>query len=237
MTRRNSRGTSSKRATSTPSDVVEAAGSVRIAADAVGRPADLPRDATDIRHEALPKRRDSLVRLEPESIAEPGDEKAPARLEARRLEVDDQRVIHSDDLHQMQIAEMALRADGFGSPAELVAEGTGKGLVRTIAGIESHGQDIRRPGRKPPGRLGQAAAAQIADDRAAGRRAENPHELVARDARELCDRLQRNILGELALDEPERLADRVHESVPSRAAATMPASRNRGLIDLAREDA
>ena len=51
-------------------------------------------------------------------------------------------VIRFDCLHQIDVIEMALRANRFGGHAELVAERSGESFVGAIAEIQSDGQDI-----------------------------------------------------------------------------------------------
>ena len=77
---------------------------------------------------------------------------------------------------------MALGANGFGGEPELIAERPGECLVRPVARLERHRQDVGRAGRERLGGLGQAAAAHIAHRRMSGHRAEGPRHVEARDA-------------------------------------------------------
>ena len=63
------------------------------------------------------------------------------------------------------LSRCALRAHGFRRQAELIAERTGEGLMRSIAGVERDSQDVGRAGGEASCGLGQPPAAHIAHHR------------------------------------------------------------------------
>ena len=160
-------------------DVVEITRPVGIAAYPIGSVADLPGDVADIRQEPLPLLRDALVGLE--SVASPRPAISSVRPFSKRggssSTISDSSILNGST--RVMFVEMALRANRFGRQAELIAERTGERLVRTIAGVERDGQDVRRAGHEMSRGLGQAAAAHIAHHRLTGRHAERAQQVVA----------------------------------------------------------
>ena len=100
-----------------------------------------------------------------------------------------------------------MRPDRFRREVELLAEGTGKGLVRTITRAECDGQDIRRAGHEMPRCLSQTAPAHITHDRLSGGDAERTQQVVARDTAGGRDVRQGQLVREMYLDEPQRFSD------------------------------
>jgi hypothetical protein len=64
-------------------------------------------------------------------------------------------------LHQIDVIEMASRANGFGGDSELVAERSGESFMGIITEIQSYGEDVRAAVRKLARRLGQSPAAHV----------------------------------------------------------------------------
>jgi hypothetical protein len=145
-------------------DVLEAAGIVGVAADAIGGPTNLPRDGADVRAKPLPLGRNALVRLEGVASAKAGNEQCSTVLQAGSFQFHKKGLIHSDWLHEFKAGEMAPSPDTFGGEAELMAEGSGESLMGAVPGIESNGENIRGSQGKRPGRFAQATAAEIAYD-------------------------------------------------------------------------
>jgi hypothetical protein len=128
---------------------------------------------------------------------------------------------------------MALAAHQLRRQAELVAEGAGEGLVRAVAGVQRHRQDVASAGGQLAGRLGQSAAADRAHHRPAGGHAEQPAQMEPRHAGGLGDRVERDLRPELVLDEPNRPLDRRHPRFPSAFAGTLPMAEAVRLIAVA----
>ena len=78
-------------------------------------------------------------------------------------------VIRFDCLHQIDVIEMALRANRFGGHSELVAERSGESFVGAITEIQSDSQDVSTTVRKHARCLAQSPAAHVAHRRLAGR--------------------------------------------------------------------
>ena len=98
--------------------------------------------------QALPQSRNVLVGVVRILSAEACDQQQAALLDARRRQSRDQTVIHFDCLHQIDVLEMALRANRFGGHSELVAERAGESFVGAITEIQSDGQDVGATVRK-----------------------------------------------------------------------------------------
>jgi hypothetical protein len=82
--------------------------------------------------------------------------------------------------------------------------------VGAVAGVQRHGEDLRRAGRQRPCGLGETARADVAHDRPAGDLAEGADHVVARQARHLGDVVEADVLQQVALDEPDRSLDGIH---------------------------
>jgi hypothetical protein len=108
---------------------------------------------------------------------------------------------------------MALGANAFGREPELIAERPGECLVRPVARLERHRQDVGGTGGERLRGFGQAAAAHVAHRRMAGHRAEGPRHVEAGDAAGVRDLLERDVAREVAFDEPERFSDGIHTSL------------------------
>ena len=105
---------------------------------------------------------------------------------------------------------MALRADGLGCEAELIAEGASEGFVRTVAGFEGDGKDVWRASREGVGGLGKAAASDIGCDGEAGGCCECPGHVEAGDAGYVGNVIKGEFLCEVGFDEPEGFGDGIH---------------------------
>ena len=94
----------------------------------------------------------------------------------------------------------------------MVAERAGECFVRAVIRIQCQRENIRCAARERAGRLGQAPGARVAHDRKSRRRAERPHQMEARDAGDAGDVVQRQRIGEMTFDKPERLLGRIHRT-------------------------
>src|SRR5262249_6427358 len=131
------------------------------------------------RHEAFPLPRNAVVSLESVSFTEARNQQDATVFETRWLQIGDQRLVHSDRLHESKVVNVALRAHDLRRQAALIAEGTGEGFVRAIAGIECYHQYVRRAGGEPTCGLRQTASAYMAHHRLPGRNAERTQQVIA----------------------------------------------------------
>jgi hypothetical protein len=99
-------------------------------------------------------------------------------------------------------------AQGFRGVAELVAEGAGQRLMRAIARGQRHMEQVFCPARHQPGRLGQAAAAQIGARRHARGQGKAADQLKPRQAAKPGRLVKGGRLKQVALKEPEGLGQR-----------------------------
>ena len=129
--------------------------------------------------QALPQSRNVLVGVVRILSAEARDQQQPALLDARRRQGRNQTVVHFDCLHQIDVIEMALRANRFGGDSELVAERSGESFVGAIAEIQSDGQDVGATISKHARCLAQSPAAHVAHRGLADRSREHMGEVVA----------------------------------------------------------
>src|SRR5258708_3564685 len=104
-------------------DVIEIALVISIVGNAERVPAGLTRNVSQIGHEALQLGRDSLAGLGGVTLAQTGNEQRPAGLEARRLEVSDQCLIHFDCLPDFNVPPTAFCPTCFAPQPELLAKG------------------------------------------------------------------------------------------------------------------
>jgi hypothetical protein len=93
----------------------------------------------------------------------------------------------------------------------MIAERTGEGFVRAVIRIQREAQDIGRAGRERLRGLGEAAGTHIAHHRNSGGRGKRPHQMEARDAGNTSNVIERQRLGEMAFDIPERFLGRIHD--------------------------
>ena len=105
---------------------------------------------------------------------------------------------------------MALRANSLRRHAELLAERPRECLVRAVARLERHTENVRRTVGKGPRGFGQAPAAQVAHDRLTQRAMEDAREVIARHPGDTRDVVETYALAEMTLDEPKRLVDGIH---------------------------
>ena len=107
-------------------EIVEVTVIVDVVADAKRPPPfaaaprkNLSRDVAWMGLQALPRSRNVLMGVGGLLSAEACDQQQPALLDARRRESRNHTVIHFDCLHQIDVIEMALRAEpGFGGQSE-----------------------------------------------------------------------------------------------------------------------
>jgi hypothetical protein len=118
--------------------------------------------------------------------------------------------VHSDRLHKVQGVEGAPFAKFVGSDLELLAEGAGECLMRAIAGVERHAENVRRPFGQHPGRLGQAAAADVGRDGIAGGEGKDARQVRTRNAGVRRHLIQRQRIPKSGLDHPDGLGDGGH---------------------------
>jgi hypothetical protein len=155
-------------------------------------------------------RRNGLVGLAVIALGEPRDQEGVVVLEAGWFEIGEKRLVHHDRLHKRDVVEVALGAHRFGRLPELVAERPRECLVGAVTRVERDRQDVGRAVAQRLGGLARPAAAHVAHHRAAGRLAERARHVVARHARGRGDLAERDVVGEMTFDVPERLSDRVH---------------------------
>ena len=146
----------------------------------------------------------------------------------QRLQFDDRGFIHSDRLHKREVVEAALCAHGFRRQAELVAECTSERFVRTVAGIERHGQDVGGTDSKTPRRLGQTPTAHIPHDGVTSRHTECAQQVIARNASAARDLGERQVAVKPGLDEPQCSADRMGHRHTATPRGTRPLDRGCG---------
>src|SRR5262249_57426913 len=111
---------------------------VAVADTAEGALASRAWNTPEALHGALPWRRGSLAGAPCVALPQPRYEQRPAVLEARRLEVRDERLVQFHGLHEFDVAEMALSANGFGRQPELLAKRPCEGFVRAVTGVQGH---------------------------------------------------------------------------------------------------
>ena len=193
-------------------DVVEIAGVVAVAADAIGDLPDPAGKVVDVLMKAMPQGGNAGAVLEADALAEAGDQHRLAGLETRRRDGIECGGVHEDRLLKLEVVETRRGADRFGRDAEMVAERAGECFVRAVIRIQRDLEDVGRAARERARRLGEAAGAHIAHHRKPGRGGERPHHVEARDAGDGRDLVERQRLGEMAFDEPERLLGGIHGS-------------------------
>ena len=150
---------------------------------------------------------------------ESGNQQHVEILESRTLDLQRRRV-QRDGLHQRELLDASARSNFRRRHAELLAERPRECLVRVVARIDGHAEDVARTVRQSLRRLRKSAAAHIAHHRQPGRGAECTQQVMPGHAGARCDVRQRNIQPEMALDVPERFFDRAHGSLytcPARA--------------------
>src|SRR5207244_6777962 len=132
------------------------------------------------------------------ALPQAGDEQGFQRLEARRLEIRQEALVHDEGLHEFEVVETTPRAQLLGRQPELFAECAGECLVRGVTGCQSDSEYIGRSLGQRSRCLAEAAPADVAKGRLARRHAEGPRHMVARDAAYGRDLVQRDLLGEVA---------------------------------------
>ena len=104
---------------------------------------------------------------------------------------------------------MSFRASGLGRQAELIAKGAGEGFMRCVAGVDGDSEDVGSAGGERARRFGQPAFAHITHDGVPRSHGEGACQMIAGDAGTTGYVLEGDIALEAALDEPERLFDRI----------------------------
>ena len=103
----------------------------------------------------------------------------------------------------------------FGRDPKMVAERAGECFVRAVIRLQRQGEDIRRAVCQRPRRLGETPCAHIAHDGKSRRGGERPHHVEARDSGNARDLVERQRIGQMAFDKPERLLGGIHGQRPS----------------------
>ena len=92
----------------------------------------------------------------------------------------------------------------------MVAERAGERFVRAVVRIQREAENIGRAGRERLRGLAEPAGTHIAHHRKPGGRGKRPHQMEARDAGNAGDVIERQRLGEMAFDVPERFLGWIH---------------------------
>ena len=93
----------------------------------------------------------------------------------------------------------------------MVAERAGESFVRAVVRIQREAEDIGGACRERLRGLAEPAGTHIAHHRKPGGRGKRPHQMEARDAGNAGDVIERQRLGEMAFDVPERFLGRIHD--------------------------
>jgi hypothetical protein len=109
--------------------------------------ANLSGDAPKVWQEPLPLGRDACTCLTRVSLNDSGDEKDLAVFKSHGWGGAPDVLLHLDRLQKPDTAKMALLSNRLGRQTELFAKGTGKGLVRTVPGVERDRQNVSRTTR------------------------------------------------------------------------------------------
>ena len=93
----------------------------------------------------------------------------------------------------------------------MVAERAGESFVRAVVRIQREAENVGRACGERLRRLAEPAGTHIAHHRKPGRRGKRPHQMEARDAGNAGDVIERQRLGEMAFDVPERFLGWIHD--------------------------
>jgi hypothetical protein len=115
-----------------------------------------------------------------------------------------------DRLLKLEMIEAGRTANRFGREPEMVAERAGERFVRAVIRIQRHVKNVRRAARERACRLGQAAGTHVTHHRKSGRGTKRPYQMEARDPCDAGDLVERQRIGKMTFDKPERLLGRIH---------------------------
>ena len=155
-----------------------ATGVVRITDDTVRLLADLIADRAEIRHEAIPLRRNAGVGAIP--LSKPEDQQ---RVFARHTCGSDRGggvVVDSDWTHELDSFHVAPRAELLGRHAKLLPECTRERFVRSITAVERHAEDVGCAAGQRTSRLAEPTAPYVRRQCASDSRAKRPRQVESR---------------------------------------------------------